>query len=120
MREWHNRMQHLRAPDVNGIQIRESRCANDLVPMALSLADAQGSLATLGDISDTFGLSIHPGKTKLMVIKRLQDTNIFSYRGVNIPRVIWFKYLGARIEANLDDRPEIRMRIGIAKADLHS
>ena len=103
---------------MSGLNIKELRYADDLVLMALSRKHAEDMLAILGDISEEYGLVIHPGKTEYLVIQKVLTDSTITFRGAIIPRVSKFRYLGTTITQNLNDSEEVRIRIGIGKAAL--
>ena len=78
MREWYERTNHLVSPNADGCASKEQRYADDLVLMALSAADAEEMLKTLGDIADDYGLVIHPDKTDYMVIQTSMSDDTIS------------------------------------------
>ena len=120
MRKWHERTNHLPSPNVDGCASKEQRYADDLVLMALSAADAEEMLKTLGDIADDYGLMIHPDKTEYMVIQTSMSDDTISYRESPLKRTSEFKYLGTYITYNLNDSREIRARVAMTKATLNN
>lgn len=120
MRLWISLIQHIEAPNVNGIQCYEQRYADDLVLMALCSTDAENMLTTLGNVAEQqYGLHIHKAKTEYMVIQPTMEGPTIKFRGCDIQRVPVFRYLGTIISHNLDDSQEIRTRIAIAKDTLN-
>ena len=75
--------------------------------MVLCRADAEEMLAILGDISDGYGLVIHPGKTEYMLVQPTMDDNTITYHLVPIPHITSFKYLGMSINHTLDNSKEM-------------
>jgi len=120
MREWYAQTAHITPPNVNGIVMKEASYADDLVMLALNADDAESMLDVLGNISERYGLHIHPRKTEYMVFSSTFDDHTLSFRDSPIPRVQSFNYLGVTISYNLCDSKEISMRIGMGKAALRN
>ena len=120
MREWYAQTAHITPPNVNGIEMKEASYADDLVMLALNAEDAEAMLDILGNISERYGLHIHPGKTEYMVFSSTFDDHTISFRESSVPRVHSFKYLGVTISHNLCDSKEIGMRIGMGKAAIRN
>ena len=120
MREWYRQTAHITSPNVDGIEMKEASYADDLAMLALNAADAEAMLDILGNISERYGLCIHPGKTEYMVFSSTFDDHTISFHENTIPRVHSFKYLGVTISHDLNDSDEISMRIGMGKAAIRN
>lgn len=105
---------------IGGRIINNLRYADDIVLITESYEDAQTLLDQVNAVSSEFGLFLHPGKTKAMVLMSSnmeqgdQPPELFV-EDKSIEYVSNFCYLGFNLNNNVDDSQEIRRRIAIAK-----
>ena len=78
----------------------------------------QKLIKSVKEHSDEKGLFLNIKKTKIMDIDKCKKEARIAIDGEEIGRVSNFEYLGARIEANGKNTPEIRRRLAMATTRL--
>ena len=100
---------------INGEYLSNLRFADDIVPIAANLGQAQLMLQQLSEEASKVGLKMNLSKTKVMT--NIGDDREIKIGDTVIERVDSYVYLGHKLKLGLDNQTaEIRRRIGLAWA----
>ena len=87
---------------------------HDIVMVTEEEEDMQSNLDELKKVMDKWGMKMHCGKTKVMMVSRTEAECKLSIEGGDIEQVKKLKYLGAVISADGKCDEEIGQRVGVA------
>ena len=88
--------------------------ADDVVMVTEKKDDMQRNLDEMKKVMEKWGMKMHWGKTKVMVVSRTEEECKLSIEGEDIEDVKKLKYLGAMISADGRCDEEIEQRVGAA------
>ena len=86
--------------------------ADDVVMVTEKKDDMQRNLDEMKKVMEKWGMKMHWGKTKVMVVSRTEEECKLSIEGEDIEDVKKLKYLGAMISADGRCDEEIEQRVG--------
>ena len=103
---------------VGGVQLSNTKVqvllfANDIV-MVTERKDIQRNLEVLKAAMDKWEMKMHLGKTKVMVVSRVEEGCSVTIDGEKIEEVQSLKYFGSSISADGSSEEDIEQRIGAA------
>ena len=88
--------------------------ADNIVMVTEKEEDMQSNLDELKKVMDKWGMKMHWGKTKVMMVSRTEEECKLSIEGEDIEQVEKLKYLGALISADGKCDEEIEQHVGAA------
>ena len=88
--------------------------ANDIVMVTEKKEDMQTNLGEMKKVMDKWGMKMHLGKTKVMMVSRTEEDCNLNIEGEDIETVKKLKYLGAMISSDGLCDEEIEQRVGAA------
>ena len=105
-------------PTMQGLPIRDLRYADDTALLSTTPKGIESLIKSVKEHSEEKGLNLNIKKTKIMDTDKCSEEAIIEIDGEEIERVRSFEYLGAKIEANGKNTPEIRRRLAMATSKL--
>ena len=105
-------------PSIQGVHLKDLRYADDTALLSTTPTGLEKLIKSVKEHSDEKGLFLDIKKTKIMDIDKCKKEARIAIDGEEIERVSNFEYLGARIEANGKNTPEIRRRLAMATTRL--
>ena len=104
---------------VRGVQLSNTKVqvllfADDIVMVTERKEKIQRNLEVLKAAMDKWEMKMHLGKTKVMVVSRVEEGCSVTIDGENIEEVQSLKYLGSSISADGSSEEDIEQRIGAA------
>ena len=104
---------------VGGVQLSNTKVqvllfADDIVMVTERKEDIQRNLEMLKAAMDKWEMKMHLGKTKVMVVSRVEEGCSVTIDGEKIEEVQTLKYLGSSISADGSSEEDIEQRIGAA------
>ena len=104
---------------VGGVQLSNTKVqvllfADDIVMVTERKEDIQRNLEVLKAAMDKWEMKMHLGKTKVMVVSRVEEGCSVTIDGEKIEEVQSLKYLGSSISADGSSEEDIEQRIGAA------
>ena len=88
--------------------------ADNIVMVTEKEEDMQSNLNELKKVMDKWGMKMHWGKTKVMMVSRTEEECKLSIEGEDFEQVKKLKYLGAMISADGKCDEDIEQRVGVA------
>ena len=105
-------------PSIQGVHLKDLRYAYDTALLSTTPTGLEKLIKYVKGHIDEKGLFLNVKKTKIMDIDKCKKEARIAIDGEEIETFSNFEYLGARIEANRKNTPEIRRRLAIAATRL--
>ena len=88
--------------------------ADDIVMVTEKKEDMQTNLGEMKKVMDKWGMKMHLGKTKVMMVSRTEEDCNLNIEGEDIETVKKLKYLGTMVSSDGLGDEEIEQRVGAA------